>query len=126
MPLSSAKRRATGDARTSCTGIGGASSFAGDGGGGMPAASATGASGAAGGSAAVSGSSSSCAPIIAMAWPTGTVVPSGTRILRNSPVAVDSTSTTALSVSISAIASPRVTAVSTDLSQRTTVPSCMS
>ncbi len=133
MPRSAARRRATGDARISCSDSGGASAASSSGstmggGSGMP----VGSSGVASESSEDESStprpsmSSPASPMIAIGWPTGTVVPSAASIFLSSPAAVASTSTTALSVSISAIGSPRDTSSSSDLSHRTRVPSCMS
>src|SRR5690606_10604554 len=65
--------------------------------------------------------SSSPVSMIAMGVPTGTVVPSDTNSSFTTPMWNDSISTTALSVSTSAIASPRCTWSPGCLSQRTRV-----
>src|SRR5712692_10184683 len=67
--------------------------------------------------------SSSGSPITPMRVPDGTVVPSGTRILRSVPEAKASRSMTALSVSISASTSPLSTRSPSVLRHFTTTPS---
>src|SRR5436309_5134866 len=67
--------------------------------------------------------SSSTSPITPMRVPDGTVVPSGTRILRSVPDANASRSITALSVSISASTSPLSTRSPSAFRHFTTTPS---
>ena len=73
-----------------------------------------------------SGTDSPALPMYPMASPVGTVTPSGTTILRSEPLTGASISTTALSVSISTIASCCETVSPSRLSQATTVPFSMS
>ena len=63
---------------------------------------------------------------MAIASPTLTLVPSSTKICCKIPSAYDSNSTTALSVSISAIGSPILTLAPSSISHLTTTPSFMS
>ena len=65
-------------------------------------------------------------PTAAMGLPTGTAVPSETKCLSTTPLYCDSTSTVALSVSISASSSPFSTLSPSFLAQRTRVPSAIS
>ena len=75
------------------------------------------------GTAAISSAGS---PITAMASPTGTGMPSCATSRCITPPVYASNSTVALSVSMSAITSPRVTVSPSRLCQRTTVPSRIS
>src|SRR5215207_10003767 len=63
---------------------------------------------------------------MAIGSPTGTTLPASTRSLRTTPLADDSTSTVALSVSISASTSPLLTFSPSFFTQRTSTPSCIS
>ena len=123
-PRSRARRRAMGEARTSPDGAAAGTGTA----AGAGAASGSGAAAPAPaeGPAKSSGNASSASPITAMSWPTGTASPSPATIRRRTPPVVGLNSTTALSVSISAITSLATTSSPSCLTQRTTVPSRMS